>query len=271
MLRDLQSEFLAALLDGPVDRALPLVAAPAARARRGIAVHAENAAANFRASLRLAFPAVQRLVGDDYFDQCVRAYRIRHPSRSGDLHHAGDTFAEFMTALHAAGLHRYLGDVARLEWLIEDSRRAADHTRLDLDRLAGVAPEDYDGLRFVLSPSLRLFTADVPALALWRANVESAAEPRRIDLDAGPDRLLITRTQRHLEFHRVDPGEQTFIECLLRGLPLAQGLEAAAAREAAFDARASLARLVAIEAIVDFETSRQDAGPPADPFPEESV
>ena len=135
MLRDLQTEFLAALLDGPVDRAVPLLAARPPRARRGVAIHAENAAENFRASLCLAFPAVRRLVGDEYFQHCVRDYRRRHPSRSGDLHHAGCDFAQFLTELHASGPHRYLGDVARLEWLIEESCRAADHTRFDLGRL----------------------------------------------------------------------------------------------------------------------------------------
>jgi len=255
MLREWQTEFLAALLDGPVERALPLVAADARRARSGIGVYAGNAAANFHTSLRLTFPAVHRLVGAEYFDQCVRDYRARHPSRSGDLHHAGDRFAQFMTERHAAGPHRYLGDVARLEWLIEESRRAADHAPFDLERLAGIRPETYDELRFVLSPSLRLFTADIPALEVWRANVESAALPPPIDLDAGPDRLAITRTRRRQEFHRLGPGEQRFVECLQRGLSLAAALAAASAVEAAFEPESCLPRLVAIEAIVDFQGS----------------
>jgi hypothetical protein len=255
MLRDLQTEFLAALLDGPVDRALPLVTAGGPRARRGVAIHAENAAAAFHASLCLAFPAVRRLVGDAYFQQCVRDYRRRHPSRSGDLHHAARAFAQFLTGLHASGPHRYLGDVARLEWLIEESCRAADHSRFDFERLAGIDPSGYDALRLVLSPSLRLFTADIPALSLWRANAEGTAEPAAIDLDAGSDRLLITRTDRRLAFHRIEPGEQEFIECVTRGLPLVQGLDAAAGRDPNFDAAVSLRRLVAVEAIVDFQVN----------------
>lgn len=250
-LPELQSDFLRAVLDGAQVEAAGHVETKGLAPALRLGIYANNAAANFLESLRLSFPAIRRLVGDDYFDQCVRAYRELHPSRSGDLQHAGAAFPGYLAELHGADDYRYLGDVARLEWLCQESLLAGDHAPLDLTRLAAVPPEDYDGLRFELHPAARLFVSGFPAHAIWQANVGSAAEPEAIDLGRGADRLLITRTHGHIAFHPLSEGEAAFLEHLRRGETVAAAI-AAGARDAEFDATQALPRFVRVEAIVDF-------------------
>jgi hypothetical protein len=131
-LRELQSGVMRALLDGEPDGALPLIAARGIAPKHRLDVYASNARANFIESLISSYPAVRRLVGEDYFRQCARGFHTRHPSLSGDLQSAGAGFAKHLSELHGDDEFRYLSEVARLEWLVEESLLAADHGPLDL-------------------------------------------------------------------------------------------------------------------------------------------
>ena len=151
-LRSLQSEVMSALLSGELKEAAALVAAgdganaisPASR----LGVYGNHVRANFHDSLVSSFPAVRRLVGEEYFRQAAREYQREYPSRSGDLLHVGAAFAAYLARRHGADQYRYLADVARLEWLCEESLLAAEHPALDLERLRGVAPARLRRLAF---------------------------------------------------------------------------------------------------------------------------
>jgi hypothetical protein len=250
-LLEVQRGFLEAVL-GRLADAAPLIAGAPADAEARVGVYANNAATNFLDGLRLTYPAVRRLTGDAYFDQAAHAYRSGHPSRSGDLQWAGREFAQFLAQRHADDAYRYLGEVARLEWLVQESLLAADHPPFDLQRLATVAPEHYDELRFRLHPAARLFASIFPAYTIWDANVGTETEPEVIDLSQGPERLLITRRGGRSAFFRLDAPEWAFLEALAAGANFAAALAAASAAEPEFDPGATLQKFVLAETIVDF-------------------
>lgn len=274
-LRDLQCRLLDAVLGGAADPALPLIDAPAAVAAARLGVYRNTVERNRADALRSTYPAVWRLVGEKYFRQTARAYGRRHPSRCGDLTQAGDAFPAYLAELHGQDAYRYLGDVARLELLIQDVLRAPEpatgsasgsatgsatgSASLDLARLAAVPAEHHDSLRFVLHPALRLFESPYPVQRIWHANVGSDAEPPPIDLTLGSDRLAVLRQRLQLHFHPLTRGEWRWLEALGQGTPFAPSVEAAAAAGAAsaaddaFDASTALRRFVALGAIVDFE------------------
>jgi len=180
-LRELQLHVMDALLSAGFPPLLKLIAGPHARAERRFSVYANTVQGNFRDALQSTYPAVRRLVGEDYFRQTAREFQRHHPSRSGDLLLCGQGFPNFLTQLHSDDAFSYLADVARLEWLIQESLLAAEHAPLDLASLARVPPAAYDGLRFELHPSLRLFESRYPTLAIWEVNVGShASRPARL-------------------------------------------------------------------------------------------
>jgi len=268
-LRELQSGVMRALLDGEPDGAVPWIAARGIHPKARLGVYAGTARANFTESLISSYPAVRRLVGEDYFHQCARGFHARHPSLSGDLQPAGAGFAQYLSELHGDDEFRYLGEVARLEWLIQDTLLAADHAPLDLVKLQQVPADDYDDLSFCLHPSARLFASKYPCVAIWEANVGSDAEPELIDLGAGPDRVLLVRTRGQLSCQRLSCGEQRFLESIRTGERFADAVERGAARnergserneadgagdgaDSAFDAAAALQRFVFAGVIVDF-------------------
>jgi hypothetical protein len=255
-LPELQTDFMRALFAGSDPSTEREILAGALAPAQRLAIYANNAETNFIESLRLSFPAVLRLVGDAYFTHCAREYRAKHPSRSGDLQHTGAAFPGLWAERHGLDQYRYLGDVARFEWLYQETLTAADHADFDLLRLAAVAPDRYDTLRFRLHPSARLFASEYPVLAIWQANVGSAADPEIIDLNQGGDRLLLIRTPGGVEMQPQSIGEYAFLEQLSSAAPFAAAIEAAGARDAAFDATASLQKLVINCVVVDFAGER---------------
>jgi hypothetical protein len=154
--------------------------------------------------------------------------------------------------LHSDDAFSYLADVARLEWLIQESLLAAEHAALDLASLARVPPAAYDGLRFELHPSLRLFESRYPTLAIWEVNVGSDAEPPTIDLRSGGDLIAIVRHRLQLQFQRLSAGEHGFLQACARGECFSAAVDCGGASDAAFDASAALRRFVAAEAVVAF-------------------
>jgi len=262
-LRSLQTDVMSALLSGELRDAAALIAlggaAGTASPARRLEVYRNNVRANFIDSLHSSFPAVWRLVGEDYFRQVAREYHRDNPSRSGDLLHVGRGFPAYLAKLHRADQYRYLADVARLEWLCEESLLAAEHAALDMERLRGVAPSAYGALRFEVHPALRLFESPFPALRIWEANVASDAEPEPIDLGAGADCLAITRVRLKLAFHRLSRGEFSFLDSLRGGDDFSEAIERAGACDE-FDAGAALRRFVAAQIIVDFSVPANPSG-----------
>jgi hypothetical protein len=250
-LRELQTQVLRAVLGGDDGPASQLVVARGIPAARRLGIYANNARVNFLESLRTSFPAVLRLVGEDYFHQCVRGYQGRHPSVCGDLQYTGGRFADYLSELHADDEFRYLGDVARLEWARQESLIGADHPPLDLAKLAAVAPSEYAELRFALHPACRLFESQYPCWRIWEQNVASDGEPETIDLSSGGDRLLFTRNIVKLEVHHLSRGEFCFLTGVRDGERFGQAVELGLMADEGFDAAAALRKFVLAGAIVD--------------------
>ncbi len=255
-LRELQSDFLEAILGGSAS----LIAAERLRGElvsgafdiaERLAVYANNAEHHYLESLRKSFPAVRRLVGEAYFAQCAREFRRAEPSRSGDLQQLGARFPVYWQDRHAGDGYRYLADIARLEWLYQEASTAAEHAPFDFAKLARVPQSAYDALRFCLHPSVRLYTSEFPALAIWEANLRSAQEPEIIDLAGGGDRLVLVRRHEGIAPHPLTTGEFVFLRQIERSEGFADCVAAAEESDADFDASSALEKFVREQVIVD--------------------
>jgi hypothetical protein len=250
-LRDLQIQVVNALLAEQPDGAEGLILSSGIAAEARLRIYQNNARTNFVEALASTYPVIRRLVGEDYFRQTAWGFQRRHPSPSGDLNHAGGALPEYLRALHSVGNFRYLADVARLEWLIQESLLAPEHAPLDLRALARVGTADYDALQFTLHPTLRLFESEFPVLRIWETNVGDA-DPPALDLGSGGERLAVMRHEGELRFHRLDRGEYAFLASVADGRRFAASVDCGAAADPAFDATLGLQRFVAAGAIVDF-------------------
>ena len=261
-LAELQASFAAALRAD--DSAAPPAVLLAAIRDDGIAVaerlaiYRRNVRGNFLKVLALEFPAIERLGGADWFRQTGLEFLAAHPSQSGDLHHLGAPFAGFLAARLGDTPYAYFADVAALEWAWQECLVAPEPTTtLDVAALAGVGAERAARLRFAPHPALRLVESRWPVFTIWlaqRAAADSAATATStIDLDLGGEAVLLRRSGAGAEARRIDAASGAWLRALVAGEPLGAALDAATARDPAFDVARALATAVAQDLLCGFE------------------
>lgn len=177
-------------------------------------------------ALRLSFPAVQRLVGVEFFDGSAREFIRRHPPASAWLNDYGAGFAGFLSGFVPAATLPYLADVARLEWTVNRALHADDAPGLDLARLAALHQSARSRVSFTAHPALSLLRLEFPADAIWRAVLDQdAAAMAAIDLASGPVHLLIERDASGVQVRRLNVARWQFTARLCAGEPLYSALD----------------------------------------------
>lgn len=233
-LRETQSRFVDALLHEQVDSS-PFIASGRFPAERHLQIYRNNVFESLTAALRAVFPAIEKLVGDGFFRYATHEYTVQHPPTSGNLHDFGHSFAAFLEAFPPAQQHEYLADVARLEWAWHEAFHAADAPALDPASLAAVPPAQYPSLRFQLHPSARLMASRFPVATIWEANIGNDAAPPAINLDSGPDRLLIIRRGLNVMVERLGEAEHALLEAMARNDSFGAACESVLACDPDFD------------------------------------
>nr|WP_244745248.1 DNA-binding domain-containing protein [Paraburkholderia terricola] len=224
-LHDLQCAVrrdLLGLADG--DAAAYVIAdglAPQAR----LAIYRNTANSTLLTALRLTYPAVRALVGDEFFEGAARLFIEQCPPSSAHLDSYGDRFADFLARMPEAASLVYLPDTARLEWAVNEALHAADATPLDLRRLEQLDEAGMQAVRFLPSPAIRMMESAFPIDAIWHAVLsrdDSALAD--IDLAADPVCLSIQRAPSGVDVNRMTKGQYRFTAALLAGRPLHDAL-----------------------------------------------
>lgn len=212
-LRELQSAVATAIMSGEMDQVARWIAdGPIPPAER-LGIHRNTMLGAFAGALRLAYPAVDLLVGCDFFDQAARAFAREQPPKAPLLTHYGAAFAEFLGRYAPAVSLPYLADVARLEWVVEVAARGPDW-----DEAQPLAKADLGGMRLALAPSLALLSTDYPAERIWRAVLEEDdAAIAAIDARQAPMLLAIWRQGDGAAVVPLTAVSATFVEALMAG------------------------------------------------------
>jgi hypothetical protein len=172
-------------------------------------------------ALRLSFPAVHRLVGNDFLEGAAAVFIAQHPPRAAWLDAYGEDFAQFLRDFPPAASLEYLPDVARLEWAVSRALHAPDVAPLDLTRLQALPPEDQVSVCFVPHPSVALLLLDYPADAIWRGVLGGDdAALAAIDLKSGPVFLLVERSATGVDVSCLDVDAWRIAAALCEGQPL---------------------------------------------------
>lgn len=204
-LLEIQSEFAIALLG----RGGP----------PGLAVYRGNVYGNWAQALAGAYPVVRKIVGAAFFEGLAGEYARVHRSASGDLNEYGAAMADFVAGFAHTQDLPYLPDVARMEWLAHLAYYAA-------------------------APVCLLLESPWPLGRIWTVHQDDYEGEVDVDLQAGPDRILVHRPRWRVHVRSLAPGDFCFLQSLGRGAPLGEALEAAIGEEASFDVSTALVRWV---------------------------
>ncbi len=179
-------------------------------------------------ALRLSFPAVQRLVGEEFFEGAVQCFIDEAAGgipNSAWLYEYGGELAAFLAAFPAAAGLPYLGEVAQLEWVVNRALHAPDAARFDLAQLASLIGGRADA-QLIPHASIGLLSLRYPADTIWRAVLEEDDTAlAAVNLSAGPVRLLIERDDTGVQVQRLHEAAWTLAKRLCAGLPLCEALD----------------------------------------------
>ena len=205
-------------------------------------VYRNNVTVSLIDALAAIYPAVQRLVGVDFFRAMARFHVRTTPPSSPLLFEYGREFPTFIESYEYARPIPWLADVARIERAWLDAYHAADAAPLPAVALATIAGDRLGELIFTSHPATRIVRSQFAAVTIFAANrgSESVAE---IDAGAAED-ALITRPDNDVIVRRLPPGGADFLEALRSGLSLATAAAAALDAAPSFDIAANIAGLI---------------------------
>ncbi len=253
-LDERQREFALALLDP--ERQLPpgLIGPDGRPGARRFNVYRNNVVAGLTAAVNEAFPAVVRIVGDEFFSAMARIYVAERPPRSPIMLHYGKGLPDFIGSFGPLQALPYLRDVARIEWAWVEAYHASEARPLKAEAFAAISPDHLPHLRVMFHPSLRLVRSQFPAPAIWRMNVADGVLAA-VDLDAGGDDVLVVRPDAEVEVRSRPPGGAAFVQALSRRRSILEAMKDATTADDRFDLAASLAGLMGAHAIIGHDVA----------------
>ena len=203
-LHKLQQAFAADLWGDDLHHMQGLILDDRLPAARRFNVYRNNFQTSLTDGLAAVYPVVEQLVGCEFFGFMADRYIRTHPSRSGNLHNLGDSLADFLGRFQAVSKLPYLADVARLEWAYHAVFHAAAPPPFEPNVLEQLATETYPKLRFNLGSACRLVYSNYPIFRIWEANQENYVGEKTVNLDEGPESVLVVRPELEVELRRLD-------------------------------------------------------------------
>jgi hypothetical protein len=240
-LRDFQNGFARALqVGGSSD---PTIAA--LTAQPGFSVYRNTVAKGCIDALLANYPAVERLVGADWFRAAAQIFVRAHPPRQPMLVDYGRQFPDFLSAFEPAAELTYLADVARLDRFWTEAHIASDETPLAAGALADLAPDALGETVLRAHPSARWkWFAGQPVVSIWRSNRDEGNTESLSTLDWRGEGALLVRPYSTVEAIELSAGGCAFLDACAAGATLSDAGLAALEVEADIDLSKVLAQLL---------------------------
>ena len=190
-------------------------------------------------ALQSNFPAVARLVGDEWFRAAAAVYARGSPPVSCTLLDYGRDFADFLARFEPAAEMPYLPGVARLDRCWSEAHVAADAAALEAGVIAALSPAALAGTVLNVHPAARwVWFAGAPVYTIWSRTRAALALDE--DLEWRSEGALLVRPRDAVAWIALDAAGCAFLDACARGGTLAHAAQAALAIEAGAD----LARLM---------------------------
>jgi hypothetical protein len=243
-MRGFQDEFTNALLNPDQPTPAGLIDPDGRVAGKRFDVYRNNVVHSLIDAMSDAFPAIKKIVGEDFFDAMASVYVRAHPPQTPMMMFYGQDFPEFLHAFEPAQSLPYLPDVAALELARRTSYHAADAEPADAMVLTTLAPEALMETRFSFVPSAVLFRADHPANSIWQFNM---VEPFQIT--ATQEWVLLARPDMDVNAHNLDGATYAFLRAIQDDNTLAVSADAGSAINPEFDLSAAIGLMMGTQII----------------------
>jgi len=109
-------------------------------------------------ALAITYQHTLALVGEEFFNSVSRAFILATPPSENNIITYGEGFNEYLAGLAQLNEMPYISEMARFEWLLEQtSNKKVDDKQLDLSQLALLPEDELDRLTFQTPTQISLF------------------------------------------------------------------------------------------------------------------
>jgi hypothetical protein len=218
-----QDDFAHALI--AIDEA-PLPAMAALVRQPAFVVYRNTVAKACIDALQANYPAVNRLVGDEWMRAAAAVYaRNTLPGLPMLLGYGAD-FADFLAHFEPAADLPYLPGVARLDRCWTEAHVAATEDPLSPASIAQLAEGNFYRMRLQPHAAARwVWCAEAPVWTIWSRNRTDAED--EIDIDWRAEGALLTRPRDTVIWRALDQAGCAFLDSCAAGGTIAEATQAA--------------------------------------------
>ncbi len=244
-----QLQFAKALLDSEHPAPKDLINPKGGPAGKRFDVYRNNVVLSLSDALADAYPVVEKLVGEKFFQAMAGVFVRMHPPKSPILTQFATEFPDFLAAFPPVAKLTYLPDVARLERIRTAAYHAADARPIDGTYLAHLTPAQMARAKLQLHPSLHILSSPFPVLAIWQKNT-SAPD---IAIPQGGQDVLVARPKDMVEMRQLPTGAADFLRALNEGKPLGEVIEFCE-KQPGFDPAENISGLFEAKLLINIKT-----------------
>jgi len=126
-------------------------------------------------ALSMTYQHVSALVGDDFFNAVSREFILSNPPIDNNIITYGEGFSEYLNGLSQLNEMPYIAEMARFEWLLEQtSNIEMDDRHLDIEQLSQVTEASFQNLKFTTPAQINLFNSAQNISHLYQMLVDDA-------------------------------------------------------------------------------------------------
>ncbi|MEP3245399.1 MAG: DNA-binding domain-containing protein [Sneathiella sp.] len=243
-----QLDFTQSLLNPDADIPAGILGSEDISAQQRFAVYRNNVVSSLISALKTAFPAVSRIVGDEFFEAMAAVFVRTHPPSSPLMMFYGEAFPAFLESFEPVAELPYLSEVARLEQVRRQIYHAADASALPADFLSTIPEDKLPGLVFDLHPASDVLAFDYPVFSIWALTMQNADQPQS-DLPPHGEDGVVWREGDQVLMRTLSPGGASFLADLGQGKTFAESAEGASGI-LDFDLADTLAALIESQIVI---------------------
>lgn len=220
--------------------------------QRRFNIYRNNRMSSLIEVLGSTYPALHRLVGDEFFKASAKAFIEAQPPSQPVMAEYGREFGQFMSALPTVSALPYLRDVAELEWWHLQAYHCEDAAVFEVTQLSNIRPESVMDIVFNCHPALNLIESNWPVGSIWmRSSSIGDSFDTPIDMQQG-EGVIITRPELQVRVSIISHAAIVFLRSIQQGKSLGAAAERALEADATFDAGSDLTGLIGLGAFSSF-------------------
>lgn len=172
-------------------------------------------------ALQATYPHTLSLVGEEFFNAVARQFILQQPPQENNIMAYGDGFSDFLKSLQQLAAMPYIAEMARFEWLLEETANMhIENATLNVSDLGALQEAQFADIIFHIPQQVSLFSSGQDIAHLYRMLLDK--EVQETDLNRACYIVLKKQPDFSLEIIKLTPQEYSLAEQIRQNKPLGQ-------------------------------------------------